>query len=285
MQQTSIVPAVHDVQRALGGSAEWASWLGTVYLMVATVATMAMGRLGDLHGRRRLLLTGLALFAVGSIGAAPAPDLAVLIGFRAVQEVGASVYPLALALARESVPEDRQTTTISLLTGGFGAGTAIGFAAGGVLAQFVSWRAIFAFGAVLVAVAAWLVARRVPEPVDRAIGRFDLAGSVLVPVAALALLDGLTVAASAGWTAPLTIGLLVWPRSRRRRGCATSARQRIRWWVWAFCATGRSPRRTSPPSGSAGRCSVVTCSCRSSPAPSPRTPASGSARTAPSSDC
>jgi MFS family permease len=62
---------VHDVQDSLGGSAEWSSWLVTVYLVVATVATMAMGRLGDLHGRRRLLLIGLAVFALASIAAAP----------------------------------------------------------------------------------------------------------------------------------------------------------------------------------------------------------------------
>lgn len=224
VQQTSIVPAVHDVERALGGSPEWSSWLVTVYLMVATVATMAMGRLGDLHGRRRLLLIGLGLFAVGSVGAALSPDLAVLIGCRAVQGVGGSVYPLALALARDSVPRDRATATISLLTGGFGAGTAIGFAGGGLLAQYVSWRAIFAVGGILVLLAAWLVARCVPEPADRASGRFDLAGTVLVGVAAIALLGGITLATSAGWAAPVTIGLLVaaavaalgWVRHERR---------------------------------------------------------------------
>jgi MFS family permease len=64
---------------------EWAAWLVTVYLIVATIATPAMGRLADLHGRRRMLLAGLGVFMVGSVGAALAPDLAVLLVCRAVQ--------------------------------------------------------------------------------------------------------------------------------------------------------------------------------------------------------
>lgn len=69
-QQTSIVPAVQDVQQALHGTAEWSSWLVTVYLIVATVATPAMGRLGDLYGRRRTLVAGLVVFGAASAGAA-----------------------------------------------------------------------------------------------------------------------------------------------------------------------------------------------------------------------
>jgi MFS family permease len=65
-QQTSIVPAIHDVKQSLGASPEWAAWLVTVYLIVATIATPAMGRLADLHGRRRMLLTGLGVFLAGS---------------------------------------------------------------------------------------------------------------------------------------------------------------------------------------------------------------------------
>ena len=209
VQQTAIVPAVHDVQDALHSTPEWSSWLITVYLIVATVATPAMGRMGDLHGRRTMLLTGLGLFAVASIGAAAAPSVAVLLCCRAVQGIGGAVYPLALALARQTAPEDRSTTTISLLTGAFGVGTAVGFVAGGALAQFVSWRAIFAVGALLVLVAGWLVLRAVPDADSRATGGFDLAGTIVLAVSAMALLSGLTLVVSLGWRSPVTIGLLV----------------------------------------------------------------------------
>jgi MFS family permease len=100
------------------------------------------------------VLIGLAVFALASIAAALAPNRPFLIVCRAVQGIGGSVYPLALALARESVPDDRSTTTISLLTAAFGVGTCVGFVGGGVLAQYLSWRAIFAVGAAVVLLAA-----------------------------------------------------------------------------------------------------------------------------------
>ncbi|MFD2420809.1 hypothetical protein [Amycolatopsis pigmentata] len=85
----------------------------------------------------------------------------------------------------------------------------IGFAAGGVLAQYTSWRMIFALGAVLVFVALWLVWRRGPESAARAEGRFDTKGAVVSSISAITLLGGLTLATSSGWTSPATIGLLV----------------------------------------------------------------------------
>jgi MFS family permease len=208
VQQTSIVPAIADVQKSLKASTEWASWLVTVYLMVATVATPAMGRLGDLFGRHRMLLIGLAVFAAASVGASLAPDLAVLIVFRAVQGIGGAVYPLALALARENVPEEQATRVIALLTGAFGIGTAIGFVGGGALAEYVSWRAIFATSAVLVAAALPGVWRVLDDAGERASGRYDGTGTALLAVASIALLAGLTLVVSFGWASPVTHGLL-----------------------------------------------------------------------------
>lgn len=209
VQQTAIVPAVHDVQVSLGSSQEWSSWLVTIYLMVATVATPGLGRLGDLYGRRRMLLLGLSVFALGSIGAAAAPDMVVLILARAVQGVGGAVYPLTLALARDHVRPERASRAIALLTGAFGAGTALGFAGGGVLAQYLSWRAIFALGAVLVSVAALLILRRVGAAQETAAGRYDLLGTAMMGASAITLLAGLTLVVTLGWSSAVTIALFV----------------------------------------------------------------------------
>ena len=209
VQQTAIVPAIADVQTSLHASAEWAAWLVTVYLTVATVATLAMGRLGDLHGRRRMLLYGLGIFAAASLGAALAPNIAVLIAFRALQGVGGSVYPLALSIARDQVPDGRVARSVAGLTAAFGVGTAVGFVGGGLLAQYSTWRWIFGAGTVLVTAAALLVHRYVPETRDRASGGFDVIGTAVLGLAAVGLLTALTVSVSAGWASPTTIGLLV----------------------------------------------------------------------------
>jgi MFS family permease len=206
-QQTAIVPAVHSVQQSLHGSREWSAWLVTVYLIVATVATPAMGRLADLHGRRRMLLIGLAIFVAGSVVAALAPNMPVLLCCRAVQGVGGSVYPLCLAIARENVPRERVTAAIGILTGGFGLGTSVGFVAGGLLAQYASWRWIFVAGAVVVA-GGTVLARRVPDSGERAGGGFDLAGTALLSLAVVGVLTALTLVVPLGWASPLTVGLL-----------------------------------------------------------------------------
>jgi MFS family permease len=155
-----------------------------------------------------MLLTGLAVFAAASVGASLAPDLAVLIVIRAVQGIGGAVYPLALALARENVPEEQATRVIALLTGAFGIGTAIGFVGGGALAEYVSWRAIFATSAVLVAAALPGIWRVLDDAGERASGRYDGTGTALLAVASIALLAGLTLVVSFGWASPVTLGLL-----------------------------------------------------------------------------
>lgn len=224
IQQTAIVPAIQTVQRSLGASPEWSAWLVTVYLIVATVATPAMGRLADLHGRRRLLLIGLAVFVAGSVAAAFAPNMPVLICCRAVQGVGGSVYPLSLAIAREQVPAERVTHAVALLTAAFGIGTAVGFVGGGLLAEYSTWRWIFGAGAVVVAAAAALSYVVLPESGERAHGGFDGPGTALLTAVVISLLTGLTLVVSLGWLSPVlalfalaVVCIAAWTRLERRR--------------------------------------------------------------------
>ena len=208
-QQTAIVPAIHDVQVSLGASAEWSAWLITIYLIVATIATPAMGRLADLHGRQRLLLAGLAVFLAGSVGAALAPDTGTLLVCRAIQGVGGSVFPLTLALARRLLPPEQAGRVIAWAAGAFGLGTVAGFASGGLIAQYASWRWIFAAGAGMVAAGFVLVLLLVPRTFEHAGGSYDWRGTLTLGSAAVGLLTALTLAGSQGWGSPVTVGLLV----------------------------------------------------------------------------
>ena len=208
VQQTSVVPAVQDIEKSLHGSAEWSAWLITLYLIIATVATLVMGRLADLHGRRRLLLIGMAVFAVSSILAAFAPNMASLLVLRALQGVGGAVYPLALSFTRDELPEDRVTTGVSVLTAAFGVGSGIGLVSGGLFASYLSWRWIFVLGAVLVVVGGLLLWRFLPAYDGHAGGSFDLVGTVTLGAATTALLVALTLVVGLGWSSPVVIVLL-----------------------------------------------------------------------------
>lgn len=205
--QTAIIPAIPVVRQDLGMSSAWSAWLLSAYLMVATVATPALGRLADLYGRRRLLLVSLTAFLVGAVGAALAPGAAVLVLFRAVQGIGGAVFPLTFALVREQVPGERVRASIGVLTGAFGIGTALGFGLGGLLAVQLSWRVIFAAGAGAVAVGTLLVARTVPGRPGEARGGFDLSGALLVGGAAVTLLLALTFGTELGWASPTPLVL------------------------------------------------------------------------------
>ncbi|WP_310963384.1 MFS transporter [Nocardioides terrisoli] len=209
VQQTAVVPAIQDIERSLHAPPEWSAWLVTLYLVVATVATLALGRLADLHGRRRMLLVGMVVFAVASVGAAVAPSILVLLLCRALQGIGGAVYPLALSIARAHAPEGAATTAIALLTAAFGVGTAVGFVAGGLLSSYASWRWIFVLGAVLVGAGVLMLWRGLEETEGRATGRFDLIGTAVLALSTVGLLAALTLAAGAGWSSPEVVGLLV----------------------------------------------------------------------------
>jgi len=204
-QQTAVLPVIPDIERALHVAGAWGAWLLSGYLLVATVSTPLIGRLADLYGRRRLLLVGLAVFLAGSVGAASSPHFAVLVTFRALQGVGGAVFPLSLSIVRQELPRHRVGAATGLLTGAFGMGTALGFATSGALAQLLSWRLVFAVGAVVVAVAVPLVVRRVPARPAPSSGALDLRGALWLGAGLGALLVALTVgpqSRGAGWLLP-----------------------------------------------------------------------------------
>lgn len=207
--QTAIIPTIPTVSRELAMPPEWSAWLLSAYLMVATVATPALGRLADLRGRRRVLLVSLVLFLVGAAGAAVAPNAAVLVVFRAVQGIGGPVFPLAFAVVREVAPPERVSGAVGLLTAAFGIGAALGFGFGGLFAQLVSWRLVFVAGALAVGVSTVLVALLVPARPAPAAGTFDGLGALLVGAASVGVLLALTSGVQLGWSAPGTVALFL----------------------------------------------------------------------------
>lgn len=207
--QSGVVPAVTSVEQSFDASAAWSAWLVTIYLIVATAATPALGRLADLYGRRRMLFIGLVVFALASLLAAGAPNLAILLVARGIQGIGGAVYPLALALGRERAPAGRTGRSVALLTMAFGIGTAVGFVGGGPAAGLASWRWLFVGGAVLTGCGAVLIRTVAPDEPAGAGGGFDGWGTAAFSVAGGALLTALTLATSWGWANPAVIALLV----------------------------------------------------------------------------
>nr|WP_244954128.1 MFS transporter [Spelaeicoccus albus] len=208
-QQTAITPALPVVRHELGASREWTSWLLSGYFIVASVAPLLLGKVADRFGKRRIYLLALAIFTVGSIGAAFAPSIGLLVMWRLVQGAGGAVFPLSFSILRDELPQHRIGPGIGVLTGGFGLGAAAGFGVGGLITEFASWRWVFGVGAIALIVAIGLVWAIVPANSVRTPRRLDTPGALLFGAAIAALIIALTEGPSRGWASPLAIGLFV----------------------------------------------------------------------------
>lgn len=189
--------ALPSVQAAFGGTIQDAQWVVIAYLVTVTALLVTAGRLGDLWGKRTVLLGGVALFAAASFSAALAPQLWVVIVARAVQGLGAAaMMSLTLAAVADIVPKERTGSAIGLLGTVSAVGTALGPSLGGILVASFGWPAVFLFmGAVgLVAFAVAYPLLPTDSPASPSSLAFDVPGTALLAssIAAFALAVTLT---------------------------------------------------------------------------------------------
>ncbi|WP_144482159.1 MFS transporter [Bacillus pumilus] len=120
------------------------TWVVTIYLIVMAVTQPIAGKLGDIYGHRRMYLTGVTLFLIGSIGCALAPNLAFLIIFRSIQAAGGAILtPNSIALIRATVSPEKLSKTMGYFGFGAGIGAALGPFIGSILIQSFDWHSIF----------------------------------------------------------------------------------------------------------------------------------------------
>lgn len=203
--------ALPTIAAELDGTFAQTQWVALAYLLAMTATSLTVGHLGDLLGRRRVLLLGIAVFTIAAALSAIAPTLWMLIAARALQGIGAAVMmALPLARARDLVPPDRLGRVMGLLGTTAAVGTASGPALGGLLITVAGWPAIFAAMVPLGLLAAALAAATGAEARHRGSPRrgFDLPGMVLLTVAVALYTLGVTAPGDqASWpTLPLVGG-------------------------------------------------------------------------------
>ncbi|MFF4427714.1 MFS transporter [Streptomyces sp. NPDC001513] len=197
--------------QAFSASFQQVQWIVLAYLLAITTLIVGVGRLGDLIGRRRLLLGGILLFTVASVGCGAAPTLWLLITARAAQGLGAAVMmALTMAFVGETVPKARTGSAMGLLGTMSAVGTALGPSLGGALIAGLGWRAIF-FVNVPPGLLTFLLARRhLPVDQQRAAGagrpRFDHVGTLLLALTLAAYALAMTL--GHGRFGPLNLALL-----------------------------------------------------------------------------
>ena len=207
LQQTMVVPALPALREDLHTTTGWATWLLTGFLLTASVATPLLGKLGDQYGKERLLLISLGIFFVGCVGAALAPNIWFLIGFRMVQGTGGAVFPLSFAIIKDEFPADKVGVAVGTVSAVFAIGGGLGLVLSGIIIDHLSWRWLFIVGAIAVGLAAVLVHRFVPESPIKTESRVDFPGAALLSIGLIALLLGMTEGDSWGWGSGRIVGL------------------------------------------------------------------------------
>lgn len=226
--------AVPTIRAGLGGSMAGAQWVLNAYTLTLAALLLTAGALGDRMGLRRMLLGGLAVFALASAACAAAQGTAALVAARAVQGIGAAaLLPATLALIPHLFPAAAarsRATVVWVATGAIS--MAVGPLVGGVLVDTVGWRSIFLINLPL-GVAGILLVRAGVAETPRRRTPVDRAGQIAAALTLASLTAGLVQAGSAGWSAPVTLGLLA--------GSALAGA----WFVWW---ARRAPHPMLPPS-------------------------------------
>ena len=207
--QSLIVPVLPAIQTDLRTSTAGVTWAMTAWLISAAVATPLLGRVGDLVGRRRTFLLAIAAVALGSLVAAAAPTLGVLILARVVQGLGGAMFPLAFGLLREAFPAHRVPSAIGGMSAILAIGSGLGTVLAGPLDGVLGWRGLFLVPLALTVAGGVLTALLVPESAERARGGINIPAAVLLSGWLVALLLPLSEGGAWGWGSPLVIGLFV----------------------------------------------------------------------------
>jgi EmrB/QacA subfamily drug resistance transporter len=210
LDTTIVNVALPHIQQGLGLSSGGLSWVLNAYILTFGGLLLLGARAGDLLGRRRVFLTGIALFCVASLVGGLATAGWMLLASRAVQGIGAALAaPSALSLLTTAFDEGpARVRAIGLYTTVSAAGGAIGLVAGGLLTDLVSWRWVM-FVNVPIGLVVWLLGRMVIEETERHHGRFDFVGAVTSTLGMTGIVFGLVEAGTDGWGSSVTLASLV----------------------------------------------------------------------------
>ncbi|MGN9842188.1 MFS transporter [Nonomuraea sp. H19] len=207
LMQTLIVPLIATLPTLLHTTPANAFWAITATLLAGAVAMPVSGRLGDLYGKRRVMIASALLLAIGSFVCAPADSLLPMVIGRALQGLGMGVIPLGIAIMRDVLPPQRLGAAIGLMSSSLGVGGALGLPAAALVAQYVSWHALFWAAAGLGLLMTVLIFLIVPESPVKSPGRFDFVGAAGLSAGLVLLLLPISKGSDWGWTSGITLSM------------------------------------------------------------------------------
>ncbi|MEU6475485.1 MFS transporter [Streptomyces sp. NPDC047017] len=207
VMQTLLVPVIKDLPQLLGTSPSNATWVLTSTLLSGAVATPIMGRLGDLYGKRRMLIASLAVMVAGALVSAFTSALLPMIVGRTLQGFAMGAIPLGIGLMRDMLPREKLASSMALMSSSIGVGGGLALPAAALVAQHTDWHALFYGAAGLGVLSIVLTLLTVPESPMRAEGSFDLLGALGLSAGLVLFLLPITKGSDWGWSSATTLGL------------------------------------------------------------------------------
>jgi EmrB/QacA subfamily drug resistance transporter len=203
--------ALPAIEADLATSVAVIQWLVNAYTLCLSAFVLTGGAAGDLFGRRRIFVVGIAIFAAASIWCGLSPTVAQLILARAIQGVGAALLiPCSLAIIGATFDDDERGKAIGTWAGFSAIAAAVGPLLGGWIVDHVTWRWIFLINPLLALPTIWIAIRKVPESHDvDAKGGLDWRGSLLALAGLGSLAFGLISAPLSGWSNAIVVGALL----------------------------------------------------------------------------
>jgi len=206
--QTMIVPLLPELPALTHSSAANVSWLLTTTLLTGAIATPLLGRMGDMYGKKRMLMITLAVLATGSLVCALSADIGVLIVGRGLQGAALAVIPLGISILRDELPPERVIGAVALMSSTLGVGAAVGLPVAALIVQGAGWHTMFWACAAFAVCAIGCVFFIVPESGRRSAGHFDFLGALGLATMLTCLMLAINKGGDWGWASPRTLGLL-----------------------------------------------------------------------------
>ncbi|MGD0241234.1 MAG: MFS transporter [Streptosporangiaceae bacterium] len=206
--QSLVIPVLTTVQHQLHTTQDTATWVLTAYLLSASVMTPILGRVGDMIGKERVFVATLIALAVGSLLAALAPSIGIMIVARVIQGLAGGMIPVAFGIIRDEFPADKVAGAVGALASLTAVGAGLGIVLAGPIVNALNYHWLFWLPMILTIIAAVSAVFFVPESPVRTPGRISWVPAVLLSGWLVALLVALSEAPVWGWGSGRILGLL-----------------------------------------------------------------------------
>src|SRR5215470_6608543 len=197
--QSLVVPVLTTVQHELHTTQNTVTWILTAYLLSASIMTPILGRVGDMTGKKRVFVATLAALAVGSLLAAVAPSIGVLIAARVIQGFAGGMLPVAFGIIRDEFPEEKVAGAVGAIAALTAVGAGLGIVLAGPIVDALDYHWLFWLPLILTIAAAVAAFFLVPKSPIRTPGRISWAPALLLSAWLVALLVGMSQAPEWGW--------------------------------------------------------------------------------------